>query len=752
VKDQMSYDNLHTESSNVYRLLRVGSINDEPYKMGVTSAPFSEALITDYPQEIENTTKVLIASGLVSSGDKHFIEDKLFLTDSSFFDFFSFPLEFGDTETALDLPNSILLTKETAIKYFGNEDPINKIITVDNQLEFIVTGVFAKTTHKSHLDFDFVGNVTPLLQLGFMADWWSNGFYTYIKIAEGYSSEELESHFPAFMDKYFGNDFERMGSRIEITLQPFDEIFFDNEVTYDQVLHGNMETVYLFMVIGIFIFIIACINYTNLATTKSEQRAKEVGVRKTLGSSKKQLTFQFFMESLLIVSIAVMLSFMIIEILLPIFNEVFALELYPERSIVVLTAMAVSITIITGLLSGLYPSIVLSSLRPIEVLKGHRSLKHGKISLRKILVIVQFSISMFMIIFTLIVYKQMSHINNSDLGFDKDQIVLLELNYNTINQQIESFSNILSAYDGINSLSLSSSYPGGYHDTNAVKVEGVEEQPKFRTLFTDESFVSTYGLEIASGRNFSKEYSTDVDNALLLNERAVKELGWTNEEAVGKRMYLTFIDSTYREVVGVVKDYHFSSLKTDVEPLIIDMSDRTSLMSIKIKSGSDVRETLSFIESEWSKSVPFKPEFTFLNESIDNLYQAERLQSRLFIFFASVSIFIASMGIFGLASYTVVQRKKEIGIRKVLGATILGISKLLTGDYVKLILIANLIAWPLSYYAANLWLIDFASRTTIGVEVFVVALFAGLFIALGSVVFQSMRAATANPVDSLKDE
>ncbi|MEL7004382.1 MAG: FtsX-like permease family protein, partial [Bacteroidota bacterium] len=541
-------------------------------------------------------------------------------------------------------------------------------------------------------------------------------------------------------------------NRIDLTLQPLGDVYFQSEVQYDPVRHGNKSSIYVFSAIGIFIFIIACINFMNLATAKSVQRAKEVGVRKTLGSSKRLLALQFFGESIFVAIISVILAFTLTEISLPFFNEWFSLELVAVRDPLIIIPLAFGLVLVTGFISGVYPAVILSRFKPAEVLKGKVQSNKEGLTIRKGLVILQFGISVFLIVITLVVGKQLRFINEADLGFDKDEIVLLELNYSTINQNIETFKNRLLTNSSIKNVTLASGEPGGFHDTMASEVEGLEDRPRFRTLFTDENYIPTYDLEMVAGRNFSEEFSTDLEGALILNERAVRDLGMTNEDIIGKRIHTEFVDTTYKLVIGVVKDYHFGTLKTEVEPLMIHMTDQASLMSIKLQAGGDAKAALAFIESEWEKFVPFKPDFRFLDDKLDYLYQNERLQGRLFQLFSGVSIFIACLGIFGLASFTATQRRKEIGIRKALGASVKSISNLLARDYIKLVLIANIVALPVGWYLASKWLSEFTYRTSIDLSIFIIALVAALLIAILSVIFQSLRAALANPVDVLKEE
>ncbi len=753
VRQELSYDNFHSNSENTYRVLRIGDLNDEKYLIGVTSAPYAEALLNDFPQDIVSATRVFNVSGLVSHGeDKNFIENRLFLADSNFLETFNFPLEKGDKSSALSLPNSIILTQKSAEKYFGTEDPLNQTITLDNQLDFIVTGVFEENSNRSHLKFDFVANWAPLREIGWMSNWWSNGLYTYITLDESADPESLKAQFPAFMDKYFGEDFQQMGNRIDLTMQRLEDVYFQADIRYDDVLHGNLEVIYIFVAVAIFIFVIACINFMNLATARSVQRAKEVGVRKALGSSKKSLIFQFFLESFFIAGASVILAFTLSEVLLPFFNDTYSLELEPFRDFTLILPLAFGLILFTGFISGMYPALVLSSFKTVNVIKGKVSSMRGGSALRKSLVVLQFGISIVLIVFTLIVRNQLEHINKVDLGFNKDEVITLELNYNTINQNIETFKQRLLTSPMVKEVSLSSGVPGGFHDTYALKLEGMEDQPRMRTLFTDEGFVPTYELEIVAGRNFSEEHVTDIDDALMLNETAVKELGWTNEEAINKRLMFSFLDSTYKRVVGVVRDYNFSSLKTEVNPLAIGMTDQASLLSIKLSSGSNAKESIALIEEEWAKFVPFKPNYKFLDQSLENLYENERLQSRIFQLFAGISILVACMGIFGLASFTAAQRRKEIGIRKVLGASIQRISRILTTDYMKMVLMASVVAIPLSWYLGTQWLDEFVYRVELTPLIFLLGLFAALLIAALSVIFQSVKAAMANPVEVLKEE
>ncbi|ELR72877.1 putative FtsX-related transmembrane transport protein [Fulvivirga imtechensis AK7] len=750
VNDQLSYDSFHAQSDRIYRLLRIGNLNGEKYLIGVTSGPFAEALHTDFPEEVDQTVRMSFGEGLVAYEDKVFMEEKFSLADSNFLDVFTFPLAQGNPKTALDQPNSVIITGEIARKYFGDDSPLNKMIRVDNEFDLMVTGVFEELPAKSHMDFDFVGNLALLRNASYFSDWWSNSFITYVLLNDPASESHLEAQFPGFMDKYFGKDFETMTNRIDITLQPLSETYFEQDVRYDEVLHGSKSSVIVFSVVGIFIFLIACINFMNLATAKSVLRAREVGVRKTLGSSKKGLMIQFLGEAFLISGVSVVLAFMSIEVVLPVFNHTFGLELSLTHELPVLLPMLGFIIVVTGLLSGIYPAFILSAYKPVEVLKG--KVKSGKsgVGFRKVLVILQFTTSAFLIIMTLMVGRQMNFIQEKDLGFDKQQVLTFPLNHTEIRNNREAFKNKMLEHPAILSVGAGTGIPGGFHDTMTADIEGLDENPRFRTLFADADYFRSFGLQIVAGRGFRKDHAADHNQVVVLNERAVRETGLTNDEIIGRRLSISF-DSIPKTVVGVVKDYNFSSLKAGIEPLMITNRTNGRMMAIKIQG--DVKDAVEYIENAWSAhSAGYPIAYEFLDENFNRLYQTEQLQGRLFTIFSGIVIFISCLGIFGLATFTANQRLKEIGIRKALGASIKSITSLLVKDYLVLVLIANLVAWPLGWYFSRQWLDQFAYKVSIGVEVFALTLLVAMAIALASVVMQSVKAAMANPVDVLKEE
>lgn len=750
VDDQVSYDNFHSKADRIFRLLRIGNINGEKYLIGVTAAPFADALETDFPHEVEQTVRLFYGDGLVQYEDKIFLEPKFTLADSNFLEVFTFPLALGDPSTALSKPNGVLITKSIAQKYFGDENPINKTFRVGNEYDLTVTGVFEDLPAKTHLDFEFVANLALLRNESFFSHWWSNSMITYMLLKDPGMEHTLEAQFPDFMTKYFGEDFKKTTNRIELTLQPLSEVYFEQDVRYDQVLHGSKSSVITFSAVGVFIFLIACINFMNLATAKSALRAREVGVRKTLGSSRSKLIIQFLGESFLISGASVVIAFMALELFLPFFNQAFGLELSLAHKLPVLIPGLGLIIVITGLLSGIYPAFVLSGYKPVEVLKGKLRGGGKGINFRKVLVVLQFSTSVFLIILTLLVGKQMKFIEEKDLGFDREQVLTFPLNHAEIREKSESLKNKLQEHPAVVAIGSGTGIPGGFHDTMTATIEGIETQPRFRTLFADAGYFESFGLEIVAGRSFIKDHAADHDQTVVLNERAVREIGLTNEEVLGREISISF-DSVPKTVIGVVKDYNFSSLKAKIEPLMISNVDNGRMVAVKLEG--DIKDAIAHIESVWNDhSSAYPLEYTFQNENFNRLYRTEQLQGKLFATFSGIVIFISCLGIFGLATFTANQRLKEIGIRKALGATIKSITGLLVKDYLLLILIANVVAWPVAWYFSEKWLDQFAYKAPLGIEIFVLTLLVALVIALASVVFQSVKAALANPVDVLKEE
>ncbi len=753
VSKELNHDRGLAKKDNIYRLLRKASLNTEDYLVGITSGPFAAALTNDFPQEVEQTLRVYPDRALVRYEEQAFLEENFMLADSNFFDVFNYSFVAGNPIKALKLPNSIVLTEQSALKYFGEDDPMGKSLRVDDRFDFVVTGVVRPGPGRSHLTFDFLANIAPLRNFNWFSDWWSNALVTYVVLKDAADPLTLEEQFPAFMDKYFGDDFIRSKNRIDLLLQPLEDIYFYYDVRYDPVAHGNEATVLILAMIGCFIIIIACINFTNLATAKSMTRAREVGIRKTLGSSRERLILQFLAESYLITLFAVVLGFMTVELSLSAINKLFEIDLYLSWLDQELWLLAGGVVLILGFLTGAYPAFLMSAFSPTTALKGTSVSGRRKVSVRRIMVIIQFAIAIFLITSTFVIGDQLEYLNKRNLGFDKENVVLLALNNAEIREHLLTFKNELEQNSAILHTSGATGEPGGFHDTMAHEIEGLEENLRFRTVFADFDYVKSLGIEVVAGRDFSRDYGTDAENAVLLNETAVREIGWTPDEAIGKKIRNVFTDSIARTITGVVRDYHFASLKTEVEPLIISAMEpgNGALMVIRF-TGNSTRETMAFIEQKWKAFSSYPMASRFLDSSLDRLYDNERLQARLFGAFSSVAVLVACLGIFGLASFVIVERSREMGIRKVLGATVVQITMLLTGGFIAPVLIANLLAIPLSWYFSHSWLSSFAYRTGISWAAFAFAACIAAMLAFLSVIFQSLKTTRTNPVDVLKEE
>jgi len=753
INNEISFDNFHNEPDKIFRVLRVANDESQIREIGVTSAPYAEALKNDFPVEIESVTRVNPSDGLVVYKDKSFKEDKIYFTDENFFEFFNFPLILGDINTILQEPNNILLSKETANKYFGNTNPIGEILTIDKNYTFQVTGIFDNTNLNSHLEFDFLGSIKLFEQFSGYNDWWNNGLFTYVKLKDSFYKEDLEKQFAGFMEKYFGDHFKETGRPINLTLEPLEDIYFNDQTSFDWALHGSEQNVYIFSIIAFFVLTIACINFINLTTARSSKRAKEVGLRKVIGAKKNNLIFQFLGEAFLFTVIALLLAILLVDLVLPSFNSFIGKELSIFSGDFYIPLFLSGLVILIGLLAGLYPAFFLSSMQPVKILKGNLFSSSKKKYLKQSLVILQFSLSVLMIIGTIVIIKQMNFISGKKLGFDKEHTVILKVDNAEFRNNRESFKNDLLNETGIISVSMMSGEPGGFHDNYTYKIaEKNGDVFRMRSLFTDHDYLKTFGIDIVEGRDFSKEFSTDNSDAIILNEVAVNNLGWTNQEAIGKSIQIGFIDSTYRRVIGVASNYNFTSLKNNIEPLAIAIHGDYRRIAVKISS-ENIQDKIEAIEKVYTQVATGYPfEFNFLDENFDKLYKTEQKEQTLFTIFSFLAIFIASMGLLGLVMYATELRKKEIGVRKVLGATVPNVVSLLSKEFIKLIIIANLISWPIAYYFMNKWLEDFAYKITLGFDSFLIAAFITLLIAMLTNGFQVIKAAVSNPVDSIKYE
>jgi putative ABC transport system permease protein len=753
ILNEISFDNFHKNGKDIYRVMRVGDNNGVKRNIPWVSPAYSTALQNDYPDAIQSTVRVSKDNDLISYKNISFNEQDIFLTDSNFFQFFSFPLVKGDPATVLKDPLSIVLTETAAKKYFGKEDPIGKVLEMNKKMQLKVTGIAKDVPANSHISFDMIVPISNWRNEPWFNQFPNNNLFVYLQLKPGIDPENLKKRFPAFMDKYLGKFYAASGFHMDLTIHPLTGIYFEGESPFDRgVKHGSKKMVYIFMSIAILILVIACINFMNLATARATERSKEVGLRKVMGALRKQLIGQFILESLLFATTAALLAMLLLQVLMPAYTNLLGYELPRFWSNPLVYVFLLAVILIVGLLAGSYPALLLSSFSPIESLKGKlRVGKNGAI-FRKALVVVQFSISVLLIISVTIIMGQMRYVRNTDLGFNKEQSMIIRIDNGEIGKNKFQFKTELQQQPAVESVSLMSGEPGGFHDSYGFEAElKPGEKMMFNTEFTDFEYPKTLGLKFIAGRDFSAQFPTDSTQSVIINRAAAISMNCTPEKAIGKWVKNTK-DSLRQNIIGVVEDFHFASLKQTIGPLVIapGRDNRLALVKLKTKNVHAVVESFKKIYAHAAPSYPF--EYSFLDEKFDQLYKTEARQESILGIFSVIAIAIACLGLFGLASYTAVKRTKEIGVRKVLGSSVQNIVVLLSKDLLKPVLAGTVVAIPLGYYAMQKWLEGFAYRISIEWWMFAAAALAAVIIALLTVSLQAVKAALANPVKSLRSE
>ena len=770
VYDEMSYDRFNENSDRIYRIAVDGSLGDNSFKVAVTSPPLRNALLQDYP-EVEAVTRIRsFGFPVLRYEDKVFSEEKFYWVDSTFFDVFTVDFLKGDPKTALTQPQSVVLTEEMAKKYFGNEDPMGKILDMDNRRDYKVTGVVKEFPENSHFHFDFLGSMSSY---GFVEQqgWLNNSFYTYLLLRKGFPAEQFAAKMPALVQKHVYPVIEKFlnvpmaelikrGAKYELTLQPLTDIHLHSNLGAELEPNGDISYVYIFSLIALGILLIACINFTNLATARSTNRLKEIGVRKTLGSSRQQLIKQFLTESILMTFIAVIISLIIIEIALPYFGDLVGKQLsisYLEN--VFSIPLLLLFILFVGTIAGAYPALYLSSFNPVKVLKKETGNSGRNPWLRNSLVVLQFAVSIFLFIGTIIVYNQLNYISNKKLGFNKEQVLVVKKTDDIAIKRphnIESFVNDLKSVPGVIDASNSTQIFGENFGSTPYKVYGTNDNHIIDIMFADYYFASVYEIQMMQGRFYSREYGTDT-TAVVINESAAKEFGIANDP-IGKQIVHPHTNDDSVDVytvIGVMKDFNYQSLHQKIQPLIIHLFNSQGFgrnISVKL-SANNVKKEISEIGDVWHKYAGNQAfEYVFFDENFAKAYAAEERTGVIVSVFSVLAILIACLGLLGLAAFTTEQRTKEVGIRKILGASVPGIVVLLLKDFVKWVLISNIIAWPIAYFALSKWLEDFAYRINISLWAFIMASAIAMLIAIFTVSYQSIKAAVANPVKSLRYE
>lgn len=769
ILNELSYDRYHKEPENIYRVTRAfrnPETGAPSLNLGTIAPPFGPLLQNDF-KEIRKMTR-LLPNGTTPMRyeDKMFNEQNVYFADEHLFDVFKVNVVKGNAAKALQDPYKVMLSQTIAKKYFGNEDPMNKMIRLDNNLNMMVTGVFESFPANTHIhpeimiSFNTLRDSAVYGEQNLRNNWGNNSFFTYMLMPAGFKPEKMEAQFPAFLNRHFPQEGEskfKPSDWTSLSLQKLTDIHLHSHTDFEAEENGDIKRVYVFSAIALFILLIACINYMNLSTARSALRAREIGVRKVVGAQRKEIIAQFLSESILVSYMALILAFALTWVSLPGLNKLSGLSLTPQilmRWDVLVPVLLVPFVV--GILSGIYPALFMSSFRPVLVLKGLFKVGGGNISFRQVLVTLQFAISIILIISTAVVFRQLKYMQDKSLGFDREHVVTMP--YNTgLTERWDAFRNELLANSNIKDAGRSSRIPTGrLLDASGSTIQRGDTlaptNADIKFVAADHDFVTTYGVKVVAGRNFSRDFGTDT-GSFLLNEAAVKVLGLkNNEDAIGKNF-------TYGgrrgKLIGVFNDFHFESMHQKIVPLVLLVprnQNNYGNISMKI-AGNNIQATLGFIETTWKKFLPEVPyQFTFLDENFDRLYQAEERQGTLFTIFACIAIFIACLGLFGLSAFAITQRIKEIGIRKVLGANVSTIVTLLSKDFLKLVAIAAVIAFPVAWYAMSTWLQDFAYRINIPVWIFLVAGILAALVALVTISFQAIKAALANPVKSLRTE
>lgn len=767
VMDELSYDDHHKKAGQIYRISLKGRVAGQDLNIALSSVPLSEALVNDYP-EVLNAVKLTFNDGIILKyKDRSFVEDRVMYADSSYAEVFTVGFIDGDPNNFMNRPNTIAITKSAAKKYFGSENPLGKMIEFgEEQTLFEVTHLIEDIPHNSHFHYDFIVPFlnSRLTQPAFDM-WITNNNYTYVLLQKNFNPENLEAKFPEMIKKYVGpefesilgtsfSEFEKSDSKWGYHLTPIKYIHLHSNLDYEIESNGSIKTVYIFSVIAIFLIVIAGINFMNLSTARSANRSKEVGIRKVVGSKKKQLIAQFFIESVLITFISLVIAILLVELALPYFNQFtnksLSVNYFANPEILI---GLVILGIVVGIFSGSYPAFYLSAFRPIKVLKGSLNAGAKNSLFRNILVVFQFVITIVLFIATLVVYNQLNYINKKDVGFEKDGLVVIKRALSLGNNAKVFKENILKN-SGILNASYVTTLPGEDYGNTVFVPEGlgVDEGRALWFCAADFDFAQTIGLNIEQGRYFSRDFASD-SSAVVVNSAVLSTLGY-GPNSIDKKLILVQGNNNNidLDIIGVT-NFNFESLHHNLRPLVILLDDRVAGNLLVRVDNDKVSQSIGFLKNEWEKFVPNQPfVYSFLSNDLEMKYRNEKKTGTIFTLFSILAIVIALLGLLGLASFMAEQRTKEIGIRKVMGASVTKIIAMLSREIVFLIIISTLIAWPVAYYLMNKWLQDFAFKINLRLEIFILASVISFLLAMLTVGYRAYSAATVNPAESLRDE
>lgn len=760
VRNETGYDQFFANSENIYRLNTHVDINGTQNRYSLSHYPASYDMVADFPEVTKATTlfKPFYFSNLqptIKYEDDAYQESKFYLADSSFFTVFDFDFKYGNPDKVFQNSNSVVITSAIAKKYFGETNPLGKIITFQDTVSFKVTGVLAPFRGKTHMDFDFLA-CSKLLNnqlAGFRIDHDYRGmwYYSYVVLTPGANVANTQAKMPAFVKQYYPPRYTE--NNAQLNLQAIQDIHLKSEFSNaDMSVNGNIKYVYTLSSIAILVLLIACINFMNLSIARYSNRGKEVGIRKVMGAERTNLVFQFLGESLLIAFVSGIVSFFVVWIFIPLFNDLASANLDAHELLAPANLIgALLVTIGAGLIAGLYPSFVMASFQPVKVLKGLHKAVNKRIDLRKALVIGQFTVSLILLIGTLIISDQLDFMRNKNLGFDKEQVVIVPIDGANMSPTFATFKERLLRESSITSVTNLS------HDLGQKNlpyfpmiIEGVEDEQMLPIMSVGFDFLETFGLTMKEGRFFDQDHPSDSTLAVVINEAAARALNW--DDAVGRKLTFAEGGDPNITVIGVIQDFNYDPLRNKVSPMVMSFSSAFGNVAIKIKPG-EYRSTLAHIENTWNEIINDKAfGFYFLDEALNQTYEAEERLANIFTYFCGLAIFVACLGLFALASFSAERRLKEIGVRKVLGASESGLVLMLYKEFLMLVVIAAVVASPLAYYLFNGWLDSFAYRIEISPLVYVIALGMLTVIAFLTVGYQSFTAARTNPVKILRSE
>lgn len=760
VKEQVSYDRFHANADRIFRVANTFTDESGSFQQAVTPLPLANALVDDLP-EVEQAVRIDRNDAVVEVGEKQFSEDNILVVDPSFFDIFSFRVKSGDAETALNEPYSVMLSESMARKYFGDENPLGKSLKIflfdrgGAGAEYKVTGIMRDCPHNSHVRYNFLVSFKTF-ETYFpedMDEWLSNGYYTYFLVKPGADTKALEQKLKTFLDKYIGEEMARYRIHWEYFMQPFTDIHLHSKLRYELSATGSINHVIVFGSVGLIVLLLAGINYVNLATAFSTERFREVGVRKVMGAHKRQLIGQHLMESWLLAMVSLPVALVWIELGRPFFESVTG---EPIRGLYSLLALGtlVLITSGVGLLAGLYPAFVLSSLNTVSVLKGKLARGSSALLMRKTLVVLQYAVTIVLLVGILVVHFQMRFIREKDLGFNKENLLVLRVNGSrAVMSGYEGFAHEVLAQPDIAHIARSStSLAGGLGNSGASArtADGEVVNSTVFRMFVDHNFIPAYDIRLLAGRNFMSGVAFDSTKAFIVNRATAQLYGYRDPlDMIGLDFRFNGTDGT---IIGVVEDFHYNSLQQQIQPTCM-MLTRSSFSRISVRISGNTREMIDVITDAWRRHFPESLlSYTFAEEQLAQQYQAEQRFSRIFMGFSVLSMIIACLGLFALVSFSVDRRTKEIGMRKVLGASTRGIVAMISREFLALILIAGIVGAPVGYYVMRKWLDGFAYRVNLELWMFTLAAGIALLIALLTVSVKSFRAALANPVDALRNE